>query len=159
MTQQETAHRTERDSMGEVEVPRDALFGAQTRRALDNFPISDLRKPRRFRRICAEVFAQQFQSDKALEPRVPCFVNGAHSSHAQRLDEDEIIEGAFDPKLLAAVGARDSRERIGLGYVNRRAARGAELLRRISGFRHSRRVMIRAFPGKHQRASGSAARR
>jgi fumarate hydratase class II len=34
--------------MGEVEVPRDALFGAQTRRALDNFPISDLRKPRRF---------------------------------------------------------------------------------------------------------------
>ncbi|MCA1727903.1 MAG: class II fumarate hydratase [Actinobacteria bacterium] len=48
MTQQETAHRIERDSMGEVEVPRDALFGAQTRRALDNFPISDLRKPRRF---------------------------------------------------------------------------------------------------------------
>src|SRR5918997_5298763 len=48
MTKQETPHRVERDSMGEVEVPRDALFGAQTRRALDNFPISDLRKPRRF---------------------------------------------------------------------------------------------------------------
>jgi fumarate hydratase class II len=48
MTQQDTPHRVERDSMGEVEVPRDALFGAQTRRALDNFPISDLRKPRRF---------------------------------------------------------------------------------------------------------------
>ncbi len=48
MAHNETPHRTERDSMGEVEVPRDALFGAQTRRALDNFPISDLRKPRRF---------------------------------------------------------------------------------------------------------------
>ncbi len=52
MAQQETAydtpHRKESDSMGEVEVPRDALFGAQTRRALDNFPVSDLRKPRRF---------------------------------------------------------------------------------------------------------------
>jgi fumarate hydratase class II len=48
MAQHETPHRVERDSMGEVEVPRDALFGAQTRRALDNFPISDLRKPRRF---------------------------------------------------------------------------------------------------------------
>ena len=48
MSQHETPHRVERDSMGEVEVPRDALFGAQTRRALDNFPISDLRKPRRF---------------------------------------------------------------------------------------------------------------
>src|SRR3712207_5231415 len=48
MKQHETPHRKERDSMGEVEVPRDALFGAQTRRALENFPISDLRKPRRF---------------------------------------------------------------------------------------------------------------
>jgi fumarate hydratase class II len=48
MTRQETAHRVERDSMGEVEVPRDALFGAQTRRALDNFPISGLRFQRRF---------------------------------------------------------------------------------------------------------------
>ena len=52
MTRQEsshdTPHRVERDSMGEVEVPRDALFGAQTRRALDNFPISGIRFPRRF---------------------------------------------------------------------------------------------------------------
>jgi fumarate hydratase class II len=48
MTRQETPHRVERDSMGEVEVPRSALFGAQTRRALDNFPISDLRFQRRF---------------------------------------------------------------------------------------------------------------
>ena len=48
MSEHETPHRVERDSMGEVKVPRDALFGAQTRRALDNFPISDLRFPRRF---------------------------------------------------------------------------------------------------------------
>jgi fumarate hydratase class II len=48
VTQQETPHRVERDSMGEVKVPREALFGAQTRRALDNFPISDLRFQRRF---------------------------------------------------------------------------------------------------------------
>jgi fumarate hydratase, class II len=55
MTQQETAHRKERDSMGEVEVPRDALFGAQTRRALDNFPVSELRKPRRFVQALAAI--------------------------------------------------------------------------------------------------------
>jgi len=48
MTQHDTPHRVERDSMGEIEVPRDALFGAQTRRALDNFPISGIRFPRRF---------------------------------------------------------------------------------------------------------------
>jgi fumarate hydratase, class II len=48
MKGQETPHRIERDSMGEVEVPRDALFGAQTRRALENFPINGPRFPRRF---------------------------------------------------------------------------------------------------------------
>jgi len=48
MAEHETAHRVERDSMGEVRVPRDALFGAQTRRALDNFPISGIRFSRRF---------------------------------------------------------------------------------------------------------------
>ena len=36
----ETAYRTEHDSMGEVRVPRDALWRAQTQRAVENFPIS-----------------------------------------------------------------------------------------------------------------------
>jgi fumarate hydratase class II len=35
-----TTYRTEHDSMGEVRVPADALWGAQTQRAIDNFPIS-----------------------------------------------------------------------------------------------------------------------
>ena len=35
-----TDYRTERDSMGEVQVPADAYYGAQTQRAVDNFPIS-----------------------------------------------------------------------------------------------------------------------
>ncbi len=40
--------RIERDSMGEVPVPDDALYGASTQRAVDNFPISNLRFGRRF---------------------------------------------------------------------------------------------------------------
>lgn len=44
----EQTHRTEHDSMGEVKVPVHALYGAQTQRAVDNFPISDLRFPRTF---------------------------------------------------------------------------------------------------------------
>jgi len=40
--------RTERDSLGEVPVPSGALYGAQTQRAVDNFPISGKRFPRRF---------------------------------------------------------------------------------------------------------------
>lgn len=41
-------YRTERDSMGELQVPQDALWGAQTQRAVDNFPISGLTMPRQF---------------------------------------------------------------------------------------------------------------
>jgi fumarate hydratase class II len=41
-------YRTESDSLGDVRVPADALYGAQTQRAKENFPISDLRFPRRF---------------------------------------------------------------------------------------------------------------
>jgi fumarate hydratase class II len=33
--------RIERDSLGEVRVPAGALYGAQTQRAVENFPISD----------------------------------------------------------------------------------------------------------------------
>jgi fumarate hydratase class II len=40
--------RVEKDSMGEMRVPADALYGAQTQRAVENFPISDLRFPREF---------------------------------------------------------------------------------------------------------------
>lgn len=40
--------RTEHDSMGEVQVPKTALYGAQTQRALDNFAISSLILPPRF---------------------------------------------------------------------------------------------------------------
>jgi len=32
--------RIERDSMGELEVPAKALYGAQTQRAINNFPVS-----------------------------------------------------------------------------------------------------------------------
>ena len=44
----ETSYRTEIDSMGELRVPADALYGAQTQRAVNNFPVSGLAMPREF---------------------------------------------------------------------------------------------------------------
>lgn len=41
-----TKFRTEHDSMGELQVPENALYGAQTQRAINNFPISGLHAPR-----------------------------------------------------------------------------------------------------------------
>src|SRR6187401_3638610 len=49
----EQATRVERDSMGEMEVPAEALYGASTQRAVLNFPISGQRFPRRFIRALA----------------------------------------------------------------------------------------------------------
>ena len=43
-----TEFRTERDSMGELSVPKDAAWGAQTQRAVENFPISGLTMPQAF---------------------------------------------------------------------------------------------------------------
>lgn len=51
----ETAYRIEKDSMGEVRVPSDRLYGAQTKRALENFTISDLRIPSSFLKALALV--------------------------------------------------------------------------------------------------------
>ena len=50
-----TNFRTEHDSMGELQVPADALYGAQTQRAVDNFPISGLTMPSAFIRALALV--------------------------------------------------------------------------------------------------------
>ncbi|MHB8771963.1 MAG: class II fumarate hydratase [Syntrophales bacterium] len=38
-------YRSEQDSMGEVKVPADALYGAQTQRAVENFPVSGIAMP------------------------------------------------------------------------------------------------------------------
>src|SRR5579862_5969447 len=43
-----STNRIEKDSMGEMEVPAEALYGASTQRAVLNFPISGLRFPREF---------------------------------------------------------------------------------------------------------------
>ena len=49
--------RTEHDSMGELQVPAEALWGAQTQRAVDNFPISGRPMPRGFIRALGLVKA------------------------------------------------------------------------------------------------------
>ncbi len=48
MSSPQVGTRIERDSMGELAVPADALYGAQTQRALNNFPVSGQRMPAAF---------------------------------------------------------------------------------------------------------------
>ncbi len=59
-------YRTERDSMGELQVPEQALYGAQTQRAVNNFPISGLPMPRGFIRALGLIKACAAQTNEKL---------------------------------------------------------------------------------------------
>ncbi len=58
--------RTETDSLGDVHVPADAMYGAQTQRAVDNFPISGIRFPRRFIQAIGTVKAAAARANVSL---------------------------------------------------------------------------------------------
>ena len=60
------ATRIERDSMGELAVPADALWGAQTQRAVENFPVSGWRMPRGFLRALGLVKAAAAEANAGL---------------------------------------------------------------------------------------------
>jgi len=67
MTDPQRPTRIERDSMGEMAVPADALYGASTQRAVLNFPISGQRLPRRFLRALALVKLAAAEANADLE--------------------------------------------------------------------------------------------
>ncbi|HMN34384.1 MAG TPA: class II fumarate hydratase [Chiayiivirga sp.] len=60
------ATRIERDSMGELAVPADALYGAQTQRAVQNFPISGLTMPPAFIHALGQVKAAAARANEEL---------------------------------------------------------------------------------------------
>ncbi|MDQ6766981.1 MAG: class II fumarate hydratase [Candidatus Eremiobacteraeota bacterium] len=66
MKNNEPGTRAERDSMGEMPVPREALYGASTQRAVLNFPISGLRLPRRFIRALGLIKLAAAQTNAEL---------------------------------------------------------------------------------------------
>ncbi|MDY6775039.1 MAG: class II fumarate hydratase [Halobacteria archaeon] len=86
-------YRIERDSMGEVEVPEDALYGAQTQRAIDNFPVSDLRFGRRFIRSIGIV------KKSAAETNVELGLLDEDKAEAIREACDEVIDGEHDDEF------------------------------------------------------------
>ena len=83
-------YRTERDSLGELKVPAEALWGAQTQRAIDNFPISDTPMPRPFLRALGLVKAACAEANGALGT-LPSAVAEAIAGAAL-----EVAEGAHD---------------------------------------------------------------
>jgi len=87
-------HRIEKDSMGEVKVPADALYGASTQRAVDNFPISDLRFSRRF------IWALGLQkgSSAVIAAKMGHLDQG--KADAIRQAADEVMNGDLDDQFV-----------------------------------------------------------
>lgn len=75
------AFRTEHDSMGPLQVPADALWGAQTQRAIDNFPVSGLVLPRGIVRALGLIKATAAEVNQGLKlldaPRAGAIVTAA----------------------------------------------------------------------------------
>jgi fumarate hydratase, class II len=61
-----TSFRVERDSLGELKVPADALWGAHTQRAVENFPVSGLTLPRGFIAALARVKQAAARANRRL---------------------------------------------------------------------------------------------
>jgi len=85
-----TEFRIETDSMGELSVPADALWGAQTQRAVQNFPISGQRMPREFIRALGLVKEAAAIANLELglldEARAAAIINAARDVSAGRVD-------------------------------------------------------------------------
>jgi fumarate hydratase class II len=86
--------RIERDSMGEMEVPIDALYGASTMRAVLNFPISDLRFPRTFIRALGVV------KQSAAKTNMDLGVLSKDIGEAIIVAADEVIKGDWDGEFV-----------------------------------------------------------
>ncbi len=83
-------YRVERDSLGEVRVPADRLYGAQTQRALQNFPISGLRLPRPFIRALGLIKGAAADANRELGLLDP------QLAQAIRQAAEEVANGEWD---------------------------------------------------------------
>ena len=94
MNKKET--RIEKDSMGEFEVPIDAMYGASTARAIENFPISELKFSRSFIRALGEIkkaCAVVNQNNKLLDKKIAtAIIDGAEEVIAGNHDKDFAVD-------------------------------------------------------------------
>ncbi len=122
--------RIERDSMGELKVPADALWGAQTQRAVENFPISGLAMPSAFIAalgLIKQAAARANQNMQLLDGKVAAAIDaaaaevaaGAHdaqfpidvfqtgSGTSSNMNANEVIAALASRRLGSAVHAND----------------------------------------------------
>jgi fumarate hydratase class II len=92
-----SSYRNERDSMGEMQVPADAYYGAQTARAVENFPISDLRFSRRFIQALGLIKSAASEVNHKLG-----LLDDKKKSLIQR-SAQEVIDGKLDAQFVVDI--------------------------------------------------------
>jgi fumarate hydratase class II len=91
------AYRMERDTMGEMRVPAEALYGAQTARAVENFPISRLRFPRAFIRALGLIKSAAARVNGRLG-EIP-----AETAAAIEAAAEQVVAGMHDAHFVAGI--------------------------------------------------------
>ncbi len=115
-------YRIEKDSMGEMRVPANAYYGAQTARAVDNFPISGLRFSRRFIQALGFIKAAAARANvqlKLLDPKVGKAIEAAAL---------EVAEGKLDAEFVVDIFQTGSGTSTNMNANEVIATRAAELL-------------------------------
>jgi fumarate hydratase class II len=93
MTDVKPGFRTEHDSMGEVLVPEDALWGANTQRAVENFPVSGERLPRELIGALASIKGAAATVNGRLGVLEPDMAEAIHDAAA------EVARGEYDDQF------------------------------------------------------------
>jgi len=123
--------RLERDSMGEMQVPIQAYYGASTQRAVLNFPISDLRFPREFIRALGQI------KQAAAQVNVELGTVDAQIADAIERAAQEVIDGRLDDEFVLDIFQTGSGTSTNMNANEVIANRASELL---GGSRGSRKV-------------------
>ena len=90
-------YRIECDSMGELKVPQDAYYGAQTARAVENFPISGQRFPRSFIKALGAIKYAAAEVNQGLG------MLDAHRAAAIKQAAEEVIVGELDDQFVVDI--------------------------------------------------------
>src|SRR5436853_5489285 len=122
-----TEFRTETDSMGKMQVPGEAYYGAQTARAVENFPISNLRFPRAFIRALGLIKKQAAITNEGLEYLKP------ELSKAIVQAAQEVAEGKWDDQFVLDIFQTGSGTSTNMNANEVIANRSIQILRGVIG--------------------------
>jgi len=121
------SHRREQDTMGVVMVPASAYYGANTQRAVENFPISGMRFPRSFIRALGVIkkYSAQVNADLGLLD--------ASVAEAVATAAEEVVEGKLDDQFVLDVFQTGSGTSTNMNANEVIAGRANEILTGVRG--------------------------